>query len=265
MKAPLKAFLILALIAQACSKDENTQGNQDLTYGNSIFYVRASDYTISPLNTGSGTYNAFPDNLNMDPATGKITVSIKDRDGKATQTGLKYRITYTSPSGSKDTTYITLAGINFQDRFYYLSNNDSIATPIYNSDPASGFPGGNFTRSNGKLEINPATGAINLTKSIRNGLFNDDPANGRWRVVNIEYSTNDQSQTDKNNLDVVVYLYNSLADVPVNVSEAMRAHQELLVGISPVAIPVTNAPIDNDIKNIVSAAKPRPPCIIIIK
>jgi hypothetical protein len=264
----LSVLMILGLLV-GCQKEQDpgsgSGGNGPLSYGNSIFYLKATDYVITPVSTGAGSYSAFPDNLNIDPATGSITISVKDKEGKNTQTGLKYRIMYTSPQGKQDSTFITLAGINFQDRIYYMSNHDSIARPIYNADPSNGFPGGNFSRSNGKLDIDPSSGSINLAKSIRNGLFNDDPQNSAWRVVNIEYTSNDASESRKNNLDVVVYFYTALENIPSNVSGAMRAHQDLLIGISPATIPVTNAPVDNDIKNIVSAAKPRPPCIIIIK
>ncbi len=263
MRAPL--FLCILLSLSACQKDDggSNPGTASLGYGNTIFYLQATDYVINPT-TGNGTYTAFPDNLNIDPVTGRITVSVKDIEGKNTQTGLKYRILYTSPQGKQDSTFITLAGINFQDKIYYLSQNDSIARPIYNANPGANFPGGNFTKSNGKLDIDPATGNINLTSSIRNGLFNDDPQNSNWRVVNIEYTSNDESNSKKNNLDVVVYFYTAIQNIPSNVSAAMRAHQNLLLGISAADIPVTSAPVDNDIKNIVSAAKPRPPCIIII-
>lgn len=258
-------FLTLVLFA-SCQKDNPGTNTVDgpLSYGNSIFYVQGTDYVVNPVSTGNGTYSAFPDNLNINAQTGQITVSVKDNEGKNTQTGLKYNIYYTSPEGRKDSTTITLAGINFQDKLYYLSRNDTIASPIYNANPANGFPGGSFSKSNGKLDIDPATGNINLAKSIRNGLFSDDPQNSDWRVVNIEYTSKDASASAKNNLDVVVYFYTAVENIPSNVSGAMRAHQSLLVGINPVDIPITNAPVDNDIKNIVSAARPRPPCIIII-
>lgn len=259
-------FIFCLFSLAGCQKDNpgGSTGDGPLSYGNTVFYVKATDYVINPASTGSGSYSAFPDNLNIDAQTGQITVSVKDKEGKNTQTGLKYKIYYTSTDGRKDSTTITLAGINFQDKLYYLSRNDTIASPIYNADPATGFPGGNFSKSNSKLDIDPATGKINLAKSIRNGLFSDDPQNSNWRVVNIEYTSNDASESRKNNLDVVVYFYTAVENIPSNVSGAMRAHQSLLVGINPVDIPLTNAPVDNDIKNIVSAAKPRPPCIIII-
>jgi hypothetical protein len=256
-------FLLVSCKKEGSSVPAPTDGK--LSYSSNIFYVKATDYVVSPQNTGAGLYTAFPDNLNIDPTTGAITISIKDKDGKATQTGLKYKINYTSSNGKKDSTFITLAGINFQDRIYVLTQNDTLVSPIYNATPGQQFPGGNFSQSNGKLSIDPATGRINLKKSIQNGLFNDDPQNSNWRVVNIQYSVNDASAvSNKNNLDVVVYYYTSVQNIPSNVSTAMREHQNLLLGIDPVLIPQTNAPVDNDIKNIVSAARPRPPCIIIL-
>jgi hypothetical protein len=248
------------------SDEQNGPGTQpySLTYPAAVFYLQSNDYIVSPSISKQGNYVAFPDDLNINAATGQITVSLKGRENKESQTGLKYKIVFTSGS-VKDSTFITIAGINYQDRIFTLAQNDTLVKPFYNASGTLPVPAGSvFTSSNNKLSIDPATGVINLKKTIENGFFNDDPQNNQWRVVTIKYVTNDASTSDKNNLDVVVYYYTDTNNIPSNVSSAMRAHQGLLLGLDPVNIPVTTAPVDQSISNIVSVSKPRPPCIIII-
>jgi hypothetical protein len=260
------AYILLLLVAVAgCQKQQQTAAlnPRGLSYGDTLFNLKASDYTISPTTGRTGLYTAFPDNLNIDPQTGAINVTLKGKDGENTQTGLRYRIVYQSPEGKTDTTYIVLAGITYQDKIYVLSGNETRVTPIYNGSRSSQLTGGTFSSSHNKLALNPSTGEIDLKKSVENSFFHNDPRHADWEVVTISYKLNEKDAVT-NSLDVVVYYYSSTNTIPSNVSAAMRAHQELLVGINPVAIPQTNAPIDQDIKNIVAASKPRPPCIVLI-
>jgi hypothetical protein len=259
-------FILLTVLVTACVKENQTSARaiSQFGYGDSIFYLKAADYVISPANNRAGTYSAFPENLNIDADNGKINVTLKGKDGKNNQTGLRYRIVFTPTEGKQDTTYIILAGITYQDKIYNVSGKETTALPIYNASIATQVPAGTFTSSNKKLAINAATGEIDLEKTVKNSFFHNDPRDADWEVVTINYKTNDQSSAANNSLDVVVYYYSSVDNIPSNVSAAMRAHQGQLLGISPLAIPQTNAPIDDDIKNIVSASRPRPPCIIII-
>lgn len=255
------ATLAIVACKKAASDSPDTQSTNRLSYGDSIFYVKATPYVVPPVVSRTGTYSAFPDNLNMDPATGKITVSVKDKNGETTQTGLRYRIIFTPEAGKADTTYIVLEGINYQDRIYHLAQEETIVDPIYNATPTLGVSGKNFRASDNDVEIDLVTGQIDLKRTIENGLFNDNPENDDWEEVTIEYQNKDGSS---NSLDVVIYYYTSIDKIPSNISGAMRAHQNLLLGIAPAVIPETYAPVDESIKNIVSAFKPRPPCIILI-
>ncbi len=58
--------------------------------------------------TGEGSYSAFPDNLQIDPLTGKITVAVMGKGGES-QTGLRYKIMF-QPAGSanRDSTFIVI-------------------------------------------------------------------------------------------------------------------------------------------------------------
>jgi hypothetical protein len=267
---PLVFFIpFFTLLLASCSRTAGP-GTPDgpafgkLAYGDSVLYLRGDDYTVQPKFTRPGYYTAFPDDLNLNNSNGAITVSLKGKANKNTQTGLRYRIVLNGNDGVKDTTYIVIAGVNYQDKLFYLSQNDTLLNPVYNASHWLPMPNGSFTADNNKLVINPRTGQINLKKSLERGLFNDDPQNDDWRVVNIRYQLADGSTSDKNNLDVVVYFYTSVNHIPSNISKAMIAHQDLLLGLNRMVIPETFAPEDDDIKNIVSASKPRPPCIIIV-
>jgi hypothetical protein len=263
---------IFCLLALGSCKKNNTGtdtaiGNTPvkMAYADSVFFLKSADYTVAPSTPRTGDYTAFPDDLNIDNNTGVITISEKGKENKESQTGLKYKINFNGHNGEKDSTFIIIGGINYQDRIYNLKDSDFIVKPIYNGDVLKQVPSGTYgISSNNKLKINPANGEIDLKESVRLGLFQDDPQNDRWRQVTIKYQSNDRSAGQRNSLDVIVYYYNTVADIPSNVSAAMRSHQSLLVGVNPVTIPVTNAPVDESIKNIVSLGKPRPPCIIIV-
>jgi hypothetical protein len=258
-------LLLTCLLVFSCKKSSNNNnGKAQLAYGDSIFYLKSNDYTISPLNGKAGTYEAFPGNLLIDNTTGTITVALKGKDGQS-QTGLKYKITFRPSIGDfTDSAFITLSGINYLDAFHYVSQNDSIISPAYNANTSLLLPNGNYSISaDNKLSINPVNGQINVNESIRRGFF-DDPAHSSWKQTTIRYAINDQSNSVQNQLDVILYHYNSIAEVPTNVSNLMQAHQALSLGVNRLNIPATVGPIDNNLSSNLSLSKPRPPCIVII-
>ena len=257
---PFSCFLFFS-----CKKDTtNDTSNIPLSYGDSVFYLKTGNYTITPVHARAGTYTAFPDNLLIDPATGVITIALKGRDGQS-QTGLKYLVRFRAANSDViDSTTITLSGINYLDAFHYLAQNDSIISPTYNADNSLPMPPGNYSIGvDNKLAINPANGQINVNESIRRGFF-DDPSHSSWKQVTIKYAINDRSNALENQLDIILYRYNSVADVPTNVSGLMQAHQSLSLGLNTRAIPSTPAPVDNNLSSDLSLSKPRPPCIVII-
>src|SRR4029078_633013 len=226
----MRTLSILILITFACfsackkhsvTDQSTTNGsNNKLSYGDSIFYLKAASYTVSPVNSKTGTYSAFPDNLSINSTTGAITVSLKGRDGES-QTGLRYKIKFTSASNETDSTYITISGITYIDRFYDLSKNDSIVYPVYNADILKQLPAGNYNiSSDAKLALNGTNGQINIKETIRRGYF-DNQLNASWKQTTIKYSANDNSNSATNNLDIILYYYNSISEVPTNVSALM--------------------------------------------
>jgi hypothetical protein len=262
---PILIFITIASLL-ACKKHsvtDNPPANNKLGYGDSVFYLKTTTYTVSPINAKAGTYTAFPNNLKIDNATGAITVILKGNDGQS-QTGLRYKINFTSVNNEMDSTYITISGITYIDRFYDLSKNDSIIHPIYNADILKELPPGNYNISNdGKLAIDAANGQINIKETIRRGFF-DNQINASWKQTTIKYSTKDNSNSTNNNVDVILYYYNSINDVPSNVSALMQAHQRMAVGINGPSVPSTFAPVDNNLSSDLSLSRPRPPCIVIV-
>lgn len=249
-----------------CLPPDQPVSGQKLIYGDSIFYLKNSDYILLPLNAKTGTYTAFPDNLKIDRSTGAITVTLKGEDGES-QTGMWYRITFKSTlTNVVDTTYILISGITYLDKFYYLSQNDSILYPIYNGDPSKAIPAGNYSIDQDyKFAINPANGQINLKECMRRGFFGGGQQNSSWKIAKIKYAANDNSKSVVNGIDVVIYYYHSLSDVPANVSAIMQSHQQMTVGLRALPfIPTTSGPFDNNLPSNLSYGKPRPPCVIIV-
>ncbi|HVF97009.1 MAG TPA: hypothetical protein VM871_06800 [Flavisolibacter sp.] len=263
-KHVLIATIILCCLLSGCDK-KNFYGQPTekarLMYADSVFYLETNEYTIKPLSRSIGTYTAFPDNLEIDRRTGAITVTQNGTDGES-QTGLWYKITYRSPANQVDSAMVLISGITYIDKFYTLTQGDSIIYPIYNGNPANVLPPGNYDlTSDNKFAINPVNGEINIKECMRRGFF----GNSSWKNASIKYSIKDNSQQATNRIDLVIYYYRTMGDVPSNVSALMQAHQRLTVGLRSLpVIPTTTGAIDNNLPSNLSLSKPRPPCVIIV-
>jgi hypothetical protein len=263
-------FVIIAawIVAGACNKPSRENSGvaaQSLSYGDSVFYVGVRDYDISPIHNRTGTYTAFPDNLLIDKASGKVTVSVMGL-GSESQTGLRYKIRLQPAGGGEaDSTYVVIAGINYLDRVYRMSQNDTIIYPIYNADISNPIPAGTYgIQADNRLSINPVNGQINLKDCIRKGLFDQPVEDGEWEELTITYKSSDKSNRVSNRIDIALYYYKTMQEIPSNVSQLMRAHQSQVLGVNHQQIPVTSGAIDTDLPANVSVSKPRPPCVIIV-
>jgi hypothetical protein len=265
-------FMGLMLLVQ-CRKTEKLCGcappftsGYKLTYGDSLFYLKSKDYTVSPLMKGVGTYTVFPDNLQFDKTTGAITVTQKGTDGES-QTGMWYKIKFKSTDGSQtDSTLVLISGLTYVDKFYSLSQNDSIIYPIYNGDPLKGVPQGNYDlTADAKFAINAVNGQINIKECLRRGFFSSGVMGTGWKVATVKYAIKDNSEQAPNKIDLVLYYYRSINEVPSNVSALMQAHQQMTLGLRSLpGIPSTNGAIENNLPSELSLSKPRPPCVIIV-
>jgi hypothetical protein len=252
---PAAIIIISCLTWLSCSKKGGTDdGSWTLSYGDSILYLKpaASDYIVSPVNPRTGTYSAFPEGIEIDDKTGAINIS-------RSETGLRYRINYKSPNGTETSTTVVLSGINFADRFYRLSQNDTIAMPVYNANPARSLPvnGSVFdeggTAGISGCDIKTVNGQINLAQSVRNGLFGSNPTNDDRKDVEIVYRLNDNSNKAVNKIKVRLYYYTSMASVAPDLLQTLQDRESGGVFLRGATASSTK-----------QAARPRPPCVIII-
>lgn len=257
--------LLSGCVKKSCDCEPPAAASK-LSYGESVFYLKNTAYTVTPTTTKPGRYTAFPDNLTINPNTGAITITQKGTDGES-QTGMWYKVYYRSNSGNEvDSTTILLSGLTYVDQFYNLSKNDSVIRPIYNGDPANAIPAGNYNLTgDNKFAINAKNGEINIRECMRRGFFGNGNLNEAWKIATVKYAINDKSGGVENRIDIVLYYYHTMNDVPVNVSQLMQAHQSMTIGVPNLrAIPTTTAAPDNNLPSSLSLSKPRPPCVIIV-
>jgi hypothetical protein len=262
----------VAIITTSCKKDTGTTDPTDpidinpapsnvLNYGDSIFYLRSTGNIVSPLPINrAGKFIGFPKGIELDEITGKIDLA-------ESEMGLRYRIMFV-PDGSRDTisTKIVLAGINFYDGIYRLSQGDSIAMPIYNAKGVPYAPGlfgtglnnsfddGNGCNSQG-CAVSSVNGRINLAKSLRDGAITSN--HDSQKEFTYYYKMDDASGKSLNKLKVKLYYYQKRADIPQYLWDILLIDHAgtILRGAQGRG---------NGIDVVQAFAKPRPPCIVII-
>lgn len=256
-------LLFISVVLMISCNKKNEEGPYTLRYGSDVIYLKnqSSDHIVYPLSISAGTYTAFPDGIELDEKTGAINVS-------KSETGLRYKITYTAPEGDTNSALIVLSGITFPDHFYHLSQSDSIAYPIYNANnglavPVNGssFDEGN-TANNSGCSVKTQNGQINLAETVRNGIFGSIPQNDVRKDFEIEYRLNDASEKALNKLRVRLYYYNTLADVPPDLWQTLndRVSQGVFLQMNNQGF----SNITARTAGVTALAKPRPPCVIII-
>lgn len=261
MKKTIYGGLLLAVIAWlSCNKPaDGNNGPYKLSYGDSIIYMKPSGSNIVyPLEQRGGLYEGFPDGIEIDDNTGAINVA-------NSETGLRYRITHTATDGTITTTTVILSGITFFDKFYRLSQNDTMALPIYNASeisvlPVTGsvFDDGGTANASG-CDIKTVNGQINLAQTVRNGLFGSTPSNDDRRDVDIVYRLNDGSGKALNKLRVRLYYYTSMATIAPDLLETLNDRQA-----AGVFLQANNSNNTTTAARMGRVAKPRPPCVIIV-
>ncbi len=251
---------VLVIVSAAWVSCNRASGGPDnsqpyhLSYGDSIIYLRqsAGDYIVSPLTHRDGVYTGFPEGIEIDGSSGAINVS-------KSETGLRYRITHTATDGRITTATVVLSGISFPDKFYNLSQNDSLALPVYNASESRVLPlnGSNFDDGNnansGGCSVRTDNGTINLAQCVRNGIFGSTPQNDSRRDFEINYRVNDASGKSLNKIKVRLYYYTSMAAVAPDLLQTLSDRQSGGVFLR-----------GGTAETFTQAAKPRPPCVIII-
>lgn len=270
-------MLLGATLMAACSKDtDNTlpeQNQPSLSYGDSILYIKDgdADNIVLPANTAAGHYFGFPEGIELDEKTGAINVD-------KSETGLRYRISFV-PDGQTDTTLSTivlLSGINYLDNIYYLDENDTTATPIYNGRLENTVPGTNgqslFDEGGGcngnGVAVSTTDGSINIAESLRKGVFGSDPSNGDQKEVELLYRISDGSKKALNKVKVKLYYFDTPADISEDLVQLMNDRKGMFLGV-PSQPPFFEYCSPNNARfisqnSVLGTAKPRPPCIFVV-
>ena len=243
------------IIVASCNKrnDGGSAGTLSYANGTNVIFLKntaSGDVVIQPDHQlpAGGEFEGWPDGIEIDDNTGAINIS-------DSETGLKYRVKYTAPNGDTSVCMVLLSGITFTDKFYHLSQNDSVANPVYNANPANSVPltGSNFDEGNvansGGCSVQTFNGTINLAETVRNGIFGAVPQNNERRDFEIKYRLNDESGKALNKLKVRLYYYDTMADVPQDLWDELNDRQSQGVFLRSA--------------NAQQVAKPRPPCVII--
>jgi hypothetical protein len=271
-KLYLVLFAALASLV-ACKKnkgDEPGGGNKVFSYGDSVIYPKTTsgDYIVKPLVAMEGEYDAFPDGIELDEKTGEINVS-------ESETGLRYRITFTPDDGGPtQTTVVLLAGINYLDAFYILTKNDTLSKVVYNGDPSKPVP-----VSAGKtvfdidlgcnkegIAINTNDGTINLMQTIRNGFFGRHPDNESREEFELVYKIDDKSGQARQKVKIKLYYYDTMDDVPDKYFELLQEREGTLLRSNGTPL-YAKGDVFSEVSGalgINKEARPRPPCIFII-
>ncbi|HEX2535992.1 MAG TPA: hypothetical protein VHK69_19760 [Chitinophagaceae bacterium] len=228
-----------------------------LSYGDSVLFLKeGGPSTVYPAVARTGRYESYPDGLKMDKKTGAI--NLKESDA-----GLRYRIVFRGNDGARGTTTLLLSGINYPDRYFFLSKGDSLVAPLYNSDPSAPLPvkgGTQFDESRQASElgcsVQPEDGMINLARSVRNGLFGSTPKNKTEIDVPISYRLADDSDQSLKKVSVRLYYYNTVNDVPDYLKKLLQERQTMEQQLF--------SPVFSGDPARLTLAKPRPPCVIVI-
>jgi hypothetical protein len=107
-------------------------------------------------------------------------------------------------------------------------------------------------------------GQINLAQTVRNGVFGATPQNDAKQEFDIYYRLNDDSQKSLNKIRVKVYYYNTINDVAPDLMQTLQDRQNdgVFLGTTPVRFPLNPSTARTAL--VQKAAKPRPPCVVII-
>lgn len=192
-------------------------------------------------NPGAGKYYSWPQGLAIDSVTGSINVT-------ASAGGYRYTVGFVK-NGTRDTCLqnIIISGATYKDGIYVLANNDTLAYPYFNADPAGAAicdnsgdndyqdnqghgngnhkcefdaadPKGKKGRANSKhVKVRTISGAINLKKTQEEGAFGATvPVNGQGIMVPVYYKLQDKGNKTLQKVNVQVIYYDRQTDIPVS-------------------------------------------------
>jgi hypothetical protein len=256
----------------ACSKDPASTDNgavYKLSYSDSILYPQGETselQILSPAIARTGTYTSFPDGLDINSSTGTIKLH-------ESETGIKYRVYFTD-GVTRDSTLITIGGINYLDGVYKIDAADSIINPVYNAALGSSLPtatngsvfdeGGGCNGDGCALNLNDAK--INLAQTVRNGTFGSTPVNGSSKEVTLKFRINDNSRKGGNKLKIKIFYFKKLADITPQVWDLLNGRNGTVINSfnNSNNIPIQGNTAGNIVQNSNTGKGRRPPCVVII-
>jgi len=238
-------------------------------YGDTILYkkpTQGGDFFVSPVNNSgvAGSWLSWPDGLNMNRTTGVLNLA-------QSETGIRYKVAFVK-QGTTDTcvSQLIIGGMTYLDNIYILGNNDTLAKPIFDTDPFknsicdasndSDYPdssaNGNSkcafdnaspgSKANDqKLRVRTKSGIINLKKSLADGIFGPTVKNGDFKLIPIQYQLNDGSSKAVQSVTVKVMYYDKISSIPTALQQEISTKN-----LSMFSYQIVNG-------------RPRPPLIII--
>jgi hypothetical protein len=256
----------------ACSK--NSTGDNavyKLSYSDPVLYPLGETselQTISPSIAANGTYTSFPEGLVMNNSTGVINLH-------ESETGINYRIYYTSAdSKTKDSTFITIAGINYLDGVYKINTADSVINPVYNAIIGNSLPnaanGSVFDEDGGcnsnGCAVNTGDAKINLAQTVRNGTFGSTPTNGDNKEFTFKFRVNDKSKKGGNKLKIKIFYFKKLADITPQVWDLLNGRNGTVINSFSNSNNTTiqGNTAGNIVENSLTGKGRRPPCVVIL-
>lgn len=279
-----KGWLLLLIavflgITTSCRKDSSAPagggginpGAYKLSYPDSVIYPLGEQVNvqiISPVTAKTGTYSAFPEGLDMDPVTGNINVH-------ESETGIRYRVYFTSTDNSiKDSTLLTMSGLNYLDGVYKINAADSVLNPVYNAvignavagvNNGSLFDEGGGCSSNG-CAVNVNDAKVNLAQTVRNGTFGAIPVNGANKDFTLNFRINDRSQKGGNKTKIKIFYFKTINDVTPQVWALLNGRNGTVINSfnnsNNTAIQGSTA--GNITNSALTGKGRRPPCIVIL-
>lgn len=282
---------VVTAVATDLDAQAETARRQRLFYGDTIFYPTGitRNYFINIRGTPPvpGYFKAIPLGLALDSATGRINVN-------RSESGIRYKVFFVARSTGAflDSNQIVIAGIGYTDGIYTLNEGESIAYPVYNSNPSLPLPCDDDDddeacvfdetdlNNDGNddipgvndfgFKVNEDNGQLDLGGSLGSGALGPDPQDGDNAEYEFYYRLNDLSNMSLQRIKVQLYFYNRAADVPQwlrDTINARRAQDTRVNARRPPAPPqrttVTGGEVSTSKVSELFARPKRPPIIIV--
>ena len=263
-----------SIFFSACNKNDSLPGGSTtykFAYSDSVLYPQGEQSDVQVLNPVTprvGIYTAFPEGLEIDAVNGKIKIH-------DSETGIKYRVYFRSTDGLvKDSTLITLSGINFLDGVYTINTSDSVVKPLYNAAAGNVLPGSGSGSlfdegggcNGGGCALDLTNAKINLPQTVRNGVFGATPTNGASKEFTLNFRVNDRSGKGGNKIKFKIFYFKKLSDVNQQVWDLLNGRNGTVVNTFSNAnnTAIQGFTAGNITENNLTGRGRRPPCIVIL-